>query len=147
MRLDWERSRAFSPAFILTASHYERDGYQAEGSTADFALDQLRLELCPLRAGNPKVLMHYCATGSGGSLRAGGVQTYGPRTRWRPWWVVGASTVLTVRPTKAFELTLALGAGYALIQDSFQFAPPSPSFYDVKPISVTGSLGVGLRLP
>jgi len=73
--------------------------------------------------------MHYCAMGSGGSLRAGGVQTYGPRTRWRPWWVLGAATVLTVRPTKALELTLAVGGGYPLIQDSFQFAPPSATFY------------------
>jgi len=52
-RLDWERSSALSPAAMLTASHFERNGYRPEGSndTADFALNQVRLELCPLRAG------------------------------------------------------------------------------------------------
>jgi hypothetical protein len=145
IRLRWERSSALSPALFATASHFERDGYQFGSETADFALNQLRLELCPLRQGKTELAVHYCAMGSGGSLRAGGVQTYGPRTQWRPWWVLGASAVLTVRPTEALEITAALSGGVPLIRDSFQFS--SDPFWKGKLVSLTGALGVGLRLP
>jgi hypothetical protein len=59
--------------------------------------------------------------------------------------VLGASAVLTVRPTEALELTAALGGGYPLKRDKFEFS--SGPFYSVPLVSLTGALGVGLRLP
>jgi hypothetical protein len=73
------------------------------------------------------------------------VQTYAPVTRWRPWWVLGASAVLTVRPTEALEITSALSGGFPLIRDHFKLG--LADVWDVPPVSLTGALGVGLRLP
>ncbi len=152
LRLDWERHAPISPSFVLTGSHFQRDGYHAKGGgVADFALDQLKLEACPLRQLLAKgqrltqAMVHYCAMGTGGILRAGGVQSYDPRTRRRPWWVLGGSAVLTVRPTDILDIIATVSLGYPLIRDKFRFNPPN--FYEVKGISLTSALGVGLTLP
>jgi hypothetical protein len=144
-RVGWDRRSVWSPSVIVSGTHFQRDGYRAAGGTADFALDQLRLELCPLAQGQQEVRLHYCAMGTLGELRAAGVRTYEPVTRRRPWWVLGLSAVLTVRPTRALEFTAGFAVGRPMVRDSFEFVPDT--IYTVRGISLNATLGVGVILP
>lgn len=140
----WNRDSRWSPAIVLAAGHLERNGLSFPGGSADFALDALQLELCPVWFGMGRRLgARTCALGMVAALLAKGVQTLAPEAHHRLFAVVGGSVAVIYQPVRRVEIVASAGVGYPLQRYSFQFDPAV--FYRVAPVAVMGGLGVGLR--
>ena len=59
----WERDAAsvLSWKIQLAAAHHQRAGWVTVDGTADFSLDVVTLDLCPLRLGRQASAAHLCA--------------------------------------------------------------------------------------
>jgi hypothetical protein len=82
---------------------------------------------------------------TGGVLGAEGSDTEAPRSRGRPWWVVGSSLIALLRPSSSLELSLTLGAGRPLVRDRFQFEPLE--FHRVSGVAFSAGAGAGVTFP
>jgi hypothetical protein len=144
--LAYERASVLSPALRLSVAHFARGDFQAAAGTADFTLDAATVELCPLRAKAGPLLLYPCLLRvTGGVLGAEGSNTEAPRSRGRPWWVVGSSLVALLRPSSSLELSLTLGAGRPLVRDRFQFEPLE--FHRVSGVAFSAGAGAGVTFP
>jgi hypothetical protein len=144
--LAYERDSVLSPALRVSYAHFARGDFQTGAGTADFTLDAVTVELCPLRAKAGPLVVYPCVLHvTGGELRAEGSDTLAPRSRGRPWWVVGSSLVGLVRPSSTLELSLTLGAGRPLVRDRFQFEPLE--FHRVSGVAFSAGAGAGVTFP
>lgn len=116
-----------------------------EQGEADFTLDQLLIELCPVRFGQARWELRPCLTGAGGRVIARGSGTNEPQTATRPWGFFGASARVSGRPASFLELWTAIGIGAALVRDQYQFEPIV--FHTVPQETVTGALGLSALFP
>ena len=136
----------FSPAVRLSYAHFARGGFATAAGTADFSLDVGTLELCPLRAAAGPLSVYPCLLRvTGGELDAAGLDTLAPRSRGRPWWVVGSSLVLLLRPTPSLELGATVALGRPLVRDRFQFEPLE--FHRVSALALGLALAAGASFP
>jgi hypothetical protein len=144
--LAYERDSVLSPAMRVSFAHFSRGDFRTSAGTADFTLDAVTVELCPLRAKAGPLTLYPCLLRvTGGELHAEGSDTLAPRARGRPWWVVGSSLVGLVRPSASLELTFTLGAGRPLVRDRFQFEPLE--FHRVSGVAFTAGAGAGVTFP
>ena len=129
----------------LNLSRHRRTGFAAEGGSAAFELDSLRLDFCPLGAANAPLAVHGCVCGEFGVLAAGGSSTLSARTVERPWRSLGAALLVALRPAPFLELELMGALEHPLVRDRFQFVPRI--FHEVPPITARVELGLGVRIP
>jgi hypothetical protein len=141
----WPSHGVWSPALRLSAIHAARGGYTAPGGTADFALDILGLDVCPLGVSPAGLTLRACATGVLGQLSSSGSDAPAPQTLHRPFAAVGGSLLLMFEPSPHWELLASLGASVPLIRDSFHFRLEEV-FFHVRPVTMTAGLGLGFRL-
>jgi hypothetical protein len=140
-----DRDALFSPAMVLGATHAWRTGLAEPGGTASFTLDATTLDLCAVRLRSAAIEARACGSALLGLLSSSGADTRAPASRSRPFVVAGAAAILTADLGSVFALSGRLTAGATLVRDSFEFGPAI--FYRAAPICVSGSVGVGVRLP
>jgi hypothetical protein len=138
----WEQASLWSPALRLTAAHHWLSGVSESNGSADFQLDSGSLELCPLRLGVRRIGVRACANAQAGRLFARGTRTFSPRSRSRPFVVLGASTLLSISLPARISANAGISAGRTLVQDDFAFAPEV--FYRVPWLSLGFGLGLSL---
>jgi len=129
----------------LSFSRHRRSGFEVEGGSAEFELDALRLELCPVGLRVGAVGVHGCLQGELGELEAWGSKTLEPRSAARPWRSVGVSGGAGFRPWRTLELSLSGGLDHPLVRDRFAFNPEV--FHEVGSVGGWLSLGLGLSIP
>lgn len=141
-----ERAALWSPAVVIGATHVWRSGIEAQGGTAEFALDALSVDACPVRARFSALEVRPCVSVLGGRFAARGSNTENPASGGgRPFGMVGGSALVAVRLVWRLEASARFAAGANLVRDSFEFTPVV--FHDVPAISVAVSLGAGVRWP
>ncbi len=143
--VEWLRGSVWSPTARVTFGWATRDGLQAEGGTAGFALLSGTLELCPLQVRSGALSLHPCAFGNVGRLRAAGSQTLDPQTASRPWWVLGGALRLTWEPLSRLRLTAAARVGASGVRDTFEFEPHV--FHRVPAWAPSATLAGEVRFP
>jgi hypothetical protein len=132
-------------ALRLSVARHGRSGFEVEAGRAEFELDTVRLELCPLGLGFGAAALHACIQGELGELEARGSGLPDSRSAARPWRSLGVSGWLGVRPWPVLELSLSAGLEHPLVRDRFEFNPEV--FHEVGPVCGWLSLGVGLSIP
>lgn len=139
----WEAAGPWSPAVRISAAHYWLNGLREAGGTADFELDAGSLDLCALRWGEGWLAIRACVNAQAGRMLASGSRTFSPRSKSRPFVVLGGSTLLTASLPVGLEAGASLGVGCALIDDEYVFA--NQAFYRVPRLSLGFGLGLGYR--
>jgi hypothetical protein len=144
-QIAFDRESLWSFAARLTAAHQSLSGWAALGGTADFALDSVELDLCPVRVGAGRFDARACATGLGGRLAATGSQTYAPASRSRPFATAGGTVRVGLAVGERLVIEASAGAAATLVRDAFEFAPDV--FHRVPALAVDAALGLGFHLP
>jgi hypothetical protein len=137
--------RFWSPAARLRWAHDWLGDWQAPGGVADFTLDSLELDICPVALGTAGFAARACAAGIGSRIVARGSQTFSSETHVEYLMAAGAAVWLALRVAPHVALEGSLVGGPSLQRDSFAFRPAT--FYRVAPITVAGSLGLGVTFP
>jgi hypothetical protein len=137
--------RFWSPAARLRWAHDWLGAWQAPGGVADFALDSLELDICPVALGTAGFAARACAAGIGSRIVARGSQTFSPETHVEYLMAAGAAAWLALRVAPHVALEGSLVAGASLQRDTFAFRPAA--FFRVAPITLAGSLGLGVTFP
>ena len=140
-----DRASVWSPAVILTLAHVWSRALPETGGTAEFALDLLGLDLCPLRLALGGLEMRACGAGSVGRLAAQGSNTYDPRSVARPFATAGGTVRLSWAFGSRVEARARFGAGATFWRDAFEFSPGV--FHRVASVTLVGDLGIGVRFP
>ena len=141
-----DRPTAWSPAVLVGATHAWRSGVEESGGTASFTLNALSLDACPLRFRAARLEVRPCVSLLGGGFGAHGTATENPTSEGaRPFWVLGAAGEVTLALVWRLEASARVGIGANLVRDSFEFS--SVVFHTVGPLTLAGSLGVGVRTP
>jgi hypothetical protein len=140
-----DRDSLWSPAVVLGVTHAWSQGIVEWGGTAFFTLDAASLDACALRLRLAAFDVRTCGSVMIGRFSARGADTQNaPDTAVRPFAALGGSAVLTAELGWLVELSGRVAAGANLVRDSFEFAPQV--FHTVEPLTVSASLGIGLRL-
>lgn len=129
----------------LSAARYSRGDFEASGGVAEFELDALRLDVCPLGLGHGPLRLHGCLELELGELEAAGTATIDARKEARPWRSLGAAASLGYSPLPVLELGALAGLEHPLVRDRFEFEPEA--FHEVGPLGARVELTLGLRLP
>ncbi len=137
--------RFWSPAARLRWAHSWVPTWQAPGGTADFTLDSLELDVCPVALGTAGFAARACAAAIGSRIVARGSQTFSAETHVEYLMAAGAAVWLALRVAPHVALEGTLVGGLSLQRDSFAFRPAT--FYRVAPMTLAGSLGLGLTFP
>jgi hypothetical protein len=138
-----DRASLWSPAIVLTLAHlWSGDSTQADG-VADFSMDLLTLDLCPVRLAASWVEARACAAGSLGRLAAQGTNTYDPMSSSRPFATAGATARVALPLGSRVAILARFGAGATLWRDAFQFIPTV--FHRVASVTLVGDVGVGVQ--
>jgi hypothetical protein len=137
--------RFWSPAARLRWAHDWLGEWQAPGGVADFTLDSLELDICPVALGIAGFAARACAAGLGSRIVAHGSQTFSPETHVEYLMAAGAAVWLALRVAPHVALEGSLVGGASLQRDTFAFRPAA--FYRVAPITLAGSLGLGVTFP
>jgi hypothetical protein len=140
-----DREALWSPAIVLGAQHSWRSDLRERGGTASFTFDGASLDACAARAHSNGFEARACAATLVGRLSARGSDTVDPSERARLFAVAGVATVLTFRIHPIIELSGRFGAGITLVRDAYEFSPAV--FYTAAPVTVSASLGLGIRSP
>jgi hypothetical protein len=141
----FDRESPLSFAARLTAAHQSLSGWAASGGTADFALDTVELDLCPVRVGAGRLDARACATGLGGRLAVAGSQTYAPASRSRPFATAGGTLRVGFALGERLVIEASAGAAATFVRDAFEFAPDV--FHRVPAVAVNAALGLGFHIP
>jgi len=142
-QFSWVRPSLWSPHVRASALHFSRSGYLAHGGTADFAMDELLLALCPISGRLGSLRIRPCISGNYGRLVAAGARTFVPLTETRPWVEANLQIELEWNPVSHVEVFLAPTSGMALNRYSFGFEPYV--FYRVPAVILSGTAGLGLQ--
>jgi hypothetical protein len=138
-----DRASILSPAVVLALAHlWSGDSREADG-VADFSMDLLTLDLCPVRLAASWLEARACAAGSLGRLVAQGSNTYDPMSSSRPFATAGATARLALPLGSRVALRARFGAGAALWRDAFEFIPNV--FHRVASVTLVGDVGVGVQ--
>ena len=138
--------RVFSPGAALGITRALRTGMVTPGGTADFTLDAVTIDLCPLRFGPSFIDVRPCAAALLGRLTVEGRDTLNaPGEIQRPFYVLGGSVLVAGRFGWILEPSLRAALGANLWRDSFAFTPNV--FHEVPPLTLSVSLGFGVRVP
>ena len=138
-----DRASPWSPAIVLTLAHlWSADSTEADG-VAEFSMDLLTLDLCPLRLAASWVEARACAAGSLGRLAAQGSNTYTPMSSSRPFATAGATARLALPLGSRVAILARFGAGATLWRDAFEFIPTV--FHRVGSVTLVGDVGVGVQ--
>jgi hypothetical protein len=129
----------------LSALRHRRGNFEAEGGVADFELDTLRLDACPVGFGRAELRAYLCLEAELGRLVAAGSATVDGQEETRPWRSLGAAALATYSPISALELGLLGAVEHPLVRDTFQFEPEA--FHEVGVVGARLELALGLRLP
>jgi hypothetical protein len=141
-----DRPALWSPAVLVGATHAWRSAVEESGGTASFTLNALSLDACPLRFRAARLELRPCVSLLGGGFGAHGTATENPTSgSARPFWVLGAAGEVTLALVWRLEASARVGIGANLVRDSFEFS--SAVFHTVAPVTLAGSLGVGVRTP
>jgi hypothetical protein len=132
-------------ALRLSVARHGRSGFEVEGGSAEFELDTVRLELCPLGLRLGRAALRACIQGELGELEASGSGLPDSRSAARPWRSLGVSGWLGVHPWPVLDLSLSGGLEHPLVRDRFEFNPEV--FHEVGPVCGWLSLGAGLSIP
>lgn len=141
----FERHTLWSPAVFVGVTHAWATGLSETGGTASFLLDAATVQACPLGAHAGAFDAHGCAAGLVGRLTATGSATTSPATAERPFAAAGLAAIVSAHLGVALAISARVDAGVTIVRDSFEFAPAT--FYRAPPITVLGSLGLGVRVP
>jgi hypothetical protein len=144
-RFGWELAPPWSPELIVSFSSLGRDGFAQTAGSADFRLQTMTAELCPLRWSFGPVAGRPCALVAYGRLKVRGYDTIAAAEYDRPWTLLGASAQLAVH-LSIVELRAQVQAGLPLARDTFQFEP-EPTVHRVPFVSFGGSIAAGLGFP
>ena len=137
--------RFWSPAARLRWAHDWLADWKAPGGTADFTVDSLELDACPIALGTPRFAARACAAAIGSRIVARGSQTFSPEAHVEYLMATGAAVWLSLRVAPHVAVEASLLAGPSLRRDSFAFRPET--FYRVAPMTLAGSLGLGVTFP
>jgi hypothetical protein len=140
-----ERASIWSPALVLTLAHVWSSDWTEPAGTAEFTLDLLGLDICPVRVALFQVEARACAAGSLGRLAAQGSNTYDPSSVARPFATAGGTARLALPIGSRVEVRARFGAGATLWRDAFEFTPEV--FHRVASVTLVGDVGVGVRFP
>jgi hypothetical protein len=140
-----DRDSPWSPAVVLGATHAWATGLTEPGGTASFILDAASVDACALRVQISIVDVGACASALLGRLRSNGAATIERATRDRPFAFAGAAAIVTVHLGATFALTARFAGGDTIVRDSYKFAPVV--FYQATPVTLAGSVGLGVRVP
>jgi hypothetical protein len=110
---------------------------------ADFSMDLLTLDLCPVRLAASWVEARACASGSLGRLAAQGSHTYDAMSSSRAFATAGATARLALPLGSRVAILARLGAGATLWRDAFEFIPTV--FHRVASVTLVGDVGVGVQ--
>jgi hypothetical protein len=135
----------FAPALRLRATRVWQAGRAEPGGVAEFRLDTLHLDLCPLGLRWAQLAARGCLAGGFGSLHASGADSYLPRSQEEPWAQLGGALDLTADFLPYVQFGARLGAAGALVRYRFAFRPEV--FYRVAPLVLEANFGVGVRFP
>jgi hypothetical protein len=124
---------------------HRRGNFEAESGVADFELDTLRLDACPVGFGQAELRAYLCLEAELGRLVAAGSATVDGQEETRPWRSLGAAALATYSPISALELGLLGAVEHPLVRDTFQFEPEA--FHEVGVVGARLELALGLRLP
>jgi hypothetical protein len=138
-----ERASVWSPAAALTVAHLWSGAAMEADGIADFSLDLLTLDLCPVRVGILAAAVRACAAGSLGRLTAQGSRTYSPMSAARPFATGGATARLVLPLGSRVAIRARFGAEAALWRDAFEFIPNV--FHRVASVTLMGDVGVGVQ--
>ena len=138
-----DRASLWSPAIVLTLAHLWSGGSTQADGVADFSMDLLTLDLCPVRLAASWVEARACAAGSLGRLAAQGTNTYDPMSSSRPFATAGATARLALPLGSRVAILARFGAGATLWRDAFEFIPTV--FHRVGSVTLVGDVGVGVQ--
>jgi hypothetical protein len=141
----YDRPSVWSPALVLTVTRVWSGGLKESGGTAEFTLDLLGLDACPVRLALLALEARVCAAGTVGRLAARGTNTYDPRSVARPFAAAGGTIRLAVPLGSRVEVRARFGAAASLWRDAFEFTPEV--FHRVASVTLVGDVGVGVRFP
>lgn len=144
-RLVFHGVSLWTPAAQLRASHAWVNGLVEPGGEADFALDRAQLDICPLGVWLASLTAHACMTGEVGRLSASGSRSYAPQTHHLLWTGLGGTLLVALPLASIVELYGGFEVAAPLRRDSFSFRPDV--FHEVRALSLSGHLGLGVRFP
>ena len=142
-QFSWIRHCALSPHVRASLSHFSRDAYLARGGTANFALTDVTLSVCPFDPRVDRLHLRPCAVGTYGRLSAAGTKTFVPVTESHIWAEVGVQIETVWNPARHIEVFLAPTMALALKRYSFGFLPYE--FHQVPRVIFSGTAGLGLQ--
>lgn len=140
-----DRDSLWSPVLLLAWIHAFDSGLGEKGGTAGFTLDAASLDACPLRLRALFMEARACGTALVGRLIAGGSETYSPTAIAQPYAALGGALMVVAGPWRHLEVVGRFGAAASLVRDSFQFLPYT--FHRTDAVTLSGSLGIGIRFP
>jgi hypothetical protein len=138
-----DRDGAWAPAIVIGATHVWRADLAESGGAASFTLDAGSVDVCPLRLRWGRLTARPCASALLGRLTASGSNVAQPASAARPFGVAGAT--IGAGFGAPVEVTARLGIGVTLLRDAYEFA--TNVFYRAAPITISASIGVGVRWP
>lgn len=139
-----DRPGPWSPALILGGTHVWRSDLPETGGAASFTLDAANLDACPLRWRWAHLTARPCAAALVGRLTSHGSGATPMQTgASRPFAAAGAA--LAFGSGSKLEVSGRLGLGVTLLRDSYEFA--NDVFYRAAAVTISASLGVGMRWP
>jgi hypothetical protein len=140
-----EEASPWSPAFAIGGASSWSPDLEQSGGTASFTLDVVTIEPCPLRFPLPPFAVRVCASGIIGRFSATGSNTQNPSREKRPFVALGALGTLAWDVGSHVEVSARVAPRVSLFQDAFEFG--DRVFHTVRPLTLSASLGVGLRWP
>jgi hypothetical protein len=138
-----DRPGPWSPALTLGGTHVWRSDLPQTGGAASFTLDAANLDACPLRWRWAHLTARPCATALVGRLASQGSGAPMQAGASRPFAAAGAA--LAFGFGAKLEVSGRLGVGVTLLRDSYEFA--NDVFYRAAAVTISASLGVGMRWP
>ena len=138
-----DRPGPWAPALILGGTHVWRSDLSEVGGAASFTLDAASLDACPLRWRRALLTARPCATALFGRLASQGSGAPMQAGASRPFAAAGAA--LAIGFGARLEVSGRLGIGVTLLRDSYEFA--NDVFYRAAAVTISASLGVGMRWP
>jgi hypothetical protein len=143
--LEARPGEVWSPLLRLSLLHAQRRGLARGAGDANFAFTLPALDVCPLRLGPRSLALRPCGFVSVGLLKVWGTEAFTREQHQRPSGSAGASLLLAVRLSKAFEIIADMRGGVALLRDEFAF--DDVVFFKTRPLLFSAGAGLAGGFP
>jgi hypothetical protein len=143
--LQYDRHSLLSPALRGVVSHFARNDFEATGGQADFTLNELLFQVCPLHFGWRSFALEPCAAGGLDLLSDRGRNTVEPRTYEHAFAIVGGSAVLMLDLGHYFGFTGFFNALFPL--KYYRFKLGDELLHETTPLTLQAGIGVQGRFP